>query len=251
KRAIIIEVSPDNLGIYEVQNSNALLCSNHFQSDALKNDSRNIDQIENSHSKYRYDRFVELMSKTPNVGAIEAAAILRNKEGLNEIPLGYGNEKALNQLLAHHGIIFKPEDLLVWVSANPYQMGEFVCYDLNKVFNNPHSSQSLQETNLNIPKDPFIETQAYENYEAYRVEDRKMDVFIENNSGLTPDFVKKYQSLNSDFWIVYYKAGLYYYKQKNYAAARSEFEKTLSKEITTLPAKERIEKYLRKIKRKE
>ena len=92
--------------------------------------------------------------------------------------LGYGNEKALNQLLSHHGIIFKPEQKLVWVSANPYQLGEFVCYDLNTIFTKENEKGvSLQQENLIIPKDTFLETVEYKNYELFRIEDRKMDVF--------------------------------------------------------------------------
>ena len=137
KRAILIEVSPDNFGVYEVPNSNQLICSNHFQSDNLKNGERNQEQILNSHSKYRFDKMVELFEENPKINPQIAAKILRDREGLQHLPLGYGNEKALNQLLAHHGIIFKPEQRLVWVSANPYQMGEFVCYDLKAIFDHP------------------------------------------------------------------------------------------------------------------
>ena len=38
--------------------------------------------------------------------------------------------------------------------------------------------------------------------------------------------------------------------QTNYAAAKAAFEKALTKEITTLPSKNRIEEYLYKIKTK-
>ncbi len=253
KKAIIIEVSPNNFGVYDVPNSNQLICSNHFQSDNLKDGKRNQAQIVNSHSKYRFDKMVELFNENPKINPQIAANILRNKEGLNNLPIGYGNEKALNQLLAHHGVIFKPEQRLVWVSANPYQLGEFVCYDLNKVFNDKNFNDtivSLESDNLNIAQDAFLETQAYKNYEEFRVEDRKMDVFLENKKGLEPDFIKIYQSLNSDYWIVYYKLGQYFYKQKEYSKAKMYLEMALTKEITTLTAKLEIEKELKKIYRK-
>lgn len=252
-KAVIIEVAPKGFGVYEVPNSNQLICSNHFQSAALKNDKNNQYQIENSHSQYRFDRMEQLFDVNPKINPKIAADILRNKEGLNNLPLGYGNEKALNQLIAHHGIIFKPKDRLVWVSANPYQLGEFVCYDLNKVFKNRRKQDSivsLQEENLNIPKDSFLETTEYANYEKFRIEDRKMDAFLKNKKDLPLDFAKNYQSLNPDYWVVYYKIGLYFYQKKSYQLAKEQFEKALTKEITTLPAKEEIQKYLKKIKRK-
>ncbi len=253
KKAIIIEVSPNNFGVYDVPNSNQLLCSNHFQSKALKDNERNLFQITNSHSKYRYDKLVELFDQNPKINPEIAASILRDKEGLNHLPLGYGNEKALNQLLAHHGVIFKPEQRLVWVSANPYQLGEFVCYDLNKVFQkrDPNDSiVSLQVDRLNIAKDPFVDTKAFTDYEQFRIEDRKMDAFLKNKTGLTPEFIKYYQSLNPDYWLVYYKVGIYFYHEKQYKEAKPHLEKALTKEITTLPDTQAIEKYLKKINRK-
>lgn len=253
KKAALIEVSPNNFGVYEVPNSNdQLLCSNHFQSAELKNDKRNLYQIENSHSQYRYDKLIEDFNENPKIYPEIAAKILRDREGLDEKAIGYGNEKALNQMLAHHGVIFKPEQRLVWVSANPYQMGEMVCYDLNTVFRERKSGEpiSFAQSQLNIPADPFLQTDAYKIYEQFRVEDRKMDALLENKTGMEPDFVKKYQSLNPDFWVVYYKPGKYYFENKDYASAKPELEKALTKEITTLPAKKAIEKMLRKINKK-
>lgn len=252
-KAIIIEVAPDDFGVYEVPNSNQLICSNHFQSLELKNHNGNQFQIESSHSKYRFDRMEQLFDENPKINPQIAADILRNKEGFNNLPLGYGNEKALNQLLTHHAIIFKPKERLVWISSNPYQLGEFVCYDLNKVFENRNvkdSIVSLQKENSNIPKDAFLETTQYADYEKFRIEDRKMDAFLENKKDLPIDFAEKYQSLNPDYWVVYYKIGLYFYQKKSLQLAQEQLEKALTKEITTLPQKEEIQKYLKKIKRK-
>jgi predicted choloylglycine hydrolase len=252
-KAMIIEVSPDNMGIYDVANGNQLICSNHFQSDSLKSDGSNQYQIKNSHSKYRFDRLEQLLNENKKINSQIAVDILRNKDGLNNLPLGYGNEKALNQLLAHHGVVFKPAQRLVWVSANPYQMGEFVCYDLNKIFSNQKFNDtimSLEEEKLNIPKDPFLETVEYKNYEQFRIEDKKMDISLEKKEDLTPDFIKFYQALNPNYWVVYYKAGLYFYQNKKFVLAQEQFEKALTKEISTLLEKEEVSYYLKKTKRK-
>jgi predicted choloylglycine hydrolase len=252
-KAVLIEIAPDKLDVFDVANSDQLICSNHFQSEGLKNNDRNIAQIKDSHSQYRFERMTQLLDQSPKVTPQVAVDILRNKDGLNNLPLGYGNEKAINQLLSHHGIVFKPSQLLVWVSANPYQMGEFVCYDLNKVFKDRKFTDtivSLQDEKLDIAKDPFLETVQYKNYELFRVEDRKMDNFLENKKEISTSFIESYQSLNPDYWVVYYKVGLYFYQKKEYKAAQTEFEKALTKEITTLPKKEEIEKYIQKIKRK-
>ena len=251
-KAVLIEVSPEKMGVYDVPNSNQLICSNHFQSDALKNDERNQSQITNSHSKYRFDRMQELFTENPKINPKIASEILRNKNGLKDIPLGFGNEKALNQLMAHHGIIFKPKEKLVWVSANPYQLGEFVCYNLDSIFKERKTGTiiSFEEENLNIAKDPFIETTAYKNYQKFRIEDDKIDLYLKNKTAIPLEFIQNYQSLNPDYWVVYYKVGLYFYRKKQFQFAQTNFEKALTKEITTAPEKAAIEKYLKKIKRK-
>jgi hypothetical protein len=251
-KAVLIEVSPEKMDIFDVPNTNQLICSNHFQSEAYKNDERNKQQIENSHSKYRFQRMQELFTENPKINPEIASEILRNKDGLQNIALGYGNEKALNQLMAHHGVIFKPKEKLVWVSSNPYQLGEFVCYNLDSVFKDKKSNSinSFEEENLNIAKDPFIETEAFKNYKKFRIEDHKMDSYLKNKTEIPLNFIQDYQSLNPDYWVVYYKTGLYFYQKKNFLLAQENFKKASTKEITTVPDKEAIEKYLKKLKRK-
>ena len=109
---------------------------------------------------------------------------------------------------------------------------------------------SLQQQNLNIAKDPFLETIAYRDYENFKIEDRKMDFFLKNKAGLTAAFAENYQSLNPDYWLVYYKVGLYYQQLAAYPLAQQNFETALTKEITTLPQRQVVQRKLRKIKRK-
>ncbi len=251
-KAVLIEVSPKKMDVYEVPNSNQLICSNHFQSETFKNEKRNQTQITDSHSEYRFERMEELLSENKKINPEIASEILRDKNGLNDIPLGFGNEKALNQLLAHHGIIFKPKEKLVWVSANPFQLGEFVCYNLDSIFNGrkTNTAISFEQENLNIPKDPFIETEAFQNFKKFKAENHQMDLYLKKEETISPEFMQQYQSLNPDYWVVYYKAGLYFYQKKQFRAAQINFEKALTKEITTAPEKAKIEKYLKKLKRK-
>lgn len=251
KNAVIIEVSPKNFGVYKVQNTSKVFCTNHFQSDAYKDDVRNQKHIKESHSAYRYEKLQELLQEEKKLNPEKMAAILRDRSGLKDESIGYGNEKALNQLLAHHAIIFSPQKRLVWVSSNPYQLGEFVCYDLNEIF----SEKGLQhndfsKSQLNIAKDPFADSQDFKNYEEYRKVTLKINDVIDNKEMLTDSFLTHYQSLNPDFWKVYFLAGKYYYHRKEFSKAKIQFEKALTKEITTVPDQKTIEKYLTKTNKK-
>ncbi|WP_026450839.1 acyl-CoA--6-aminopenicillanic acid acyl-transferase [Aequorivita capsosiphonis] len=251
KKAAIIEVAPDNFGVYDVENTDELICSNHFQSEAYKNDERNLKWIAESHSKYRFDRMEELISEQNKLNVPDAVAILRNKKGLDNKEIGFGNEKALNQLLAHHGIVFKPESGKVWVSSNPYQLGEFVEYDLDEVFSNREGNPSmttLSSPKENVPEDPFVHSKEYKDYEAYRILEREVEAAISKEENISPETLSALQQKNPEYWKAYYLTGKYYFGKKYRAAARNAFEMALTKEITTVPDKERIEKYLQKLK---
>jgi len=249
KNVVIIEVSPNNFGVYKVENTSKVFCTNHFQSEAYKNDKRNQKQIVESHSEYRYEKLQELLQENKKLNPEKMASILRDKSGLKDEEIGYGNEKAINQLLAHHAVIFSPQKKLVWVSSNPYQLGEFVCYDLNEIFSDKRlKSGVFAKSELNIAKDPFVDSQDFENYEEFKFAHSEIqDAIDSDNMILTDDFIPHYQSLNPDFWLVYYQSGKYYFKQKEYLKAKTEFEKALTKEITTIPDRESIQKYLKKI----
>lgn len=252
KNAVIIEVSPDNFGVYKVENTSRVFCTNHFQSEAYKNDKRNQKHILESHSEYRYEKLQELLEENKKLNPEKMASILRDKSGLKGEKIGYGNEKAINQLLAHHAVIFSPQKKLVWVSANPYQLGEFVCYDLNEIFSDKRlKSGELAKSNLNIAKDPFINSQEYKNYEEYKKLSSQIEDAIDGKTKILSDqFINNYQSLNPDFWFLYYQAGKYYFNKKEYSKAKIQFDAALKKEITTVPDKENVEEYLKKTLKK-
>ena len=222
KNAVIIEVSPTQFGVYKVENSSEILCTNHFQSEAYKKDKRNQKHIEESHSEYRYEKLQELLKEKKKLNPEKMAAILRDKSGLKGKEIGFGNEKALNQLLAHHAVIFSPEKRLVWVSANPYQLGEFVCYDLNVIFSeNRLKNGVFAKAEFNIAKDSFVDSEAFKNYEKYKVLNAEIQKSIDNHVVLSDGYLADYQSLNSEFWWVYFLAGKYYFEQKNYSKAKT------------------------------
>ncbi|WP_307453408.1 MULTISPECIES: C45 family peptidase [Chryseobacterium] len=251
RKAVIIEVSPDNFGVYQAENSDKLFCTNHFQSDAYAHDKRNQKHILESHSEYRYEKLQELMEKNRTLNPEKMAALLRDRSGLKDRALGYGNEKAINQLIAHHAVIFSPEKRLVWVSSNPYQLGEFVCYDLNKIFSGKSKEGGFSVPGMTIAEDPFVRTSDFKKYQEYKTLSPVIEKAIHHTEAeLNEEWIAHYQSLNPDFWLVYERAGRYYFERGEYAKAKTEFEKALTKEITTVPDKENTEKYLKKTLRK-
>lgn len=253
RTAILIEVSPSDFGVYEVENSDQLICSNHFQSEAYAEDRNNLKAIDESHSQYRYNRMKELLSENQELNPEKAVSILRNRNGLSDVPLGYGNEKAINQLLAHHGIVFKPEEGKAWVSSNPYQMGEFVAYDLEKAFSkfqNGIIKSSVSEEELNIQESDFIRSEAFRAYEKYRKLEQEVKTELTNNVSVKDGKAEKLVKLNPDFWEAWYLAGMIYYENEDYRNALIHFKQAGKREVTTKPDEELIAKMIRKSYRK-
>ena len=245
RKAVLIEVSPKKFGVYEAPN--AVLCTNHFQSASYQNDKKNQQHIAHTHTAYRYAKLQEFIKEDTPFTPAKIAKVLRSTEGLQGATLGYGNEKALNQLLAHHAVIFKPEERLVWVSTAPYQLGTFVAYDLKKVFAEEQypSHQAYPQTDLNIPADTFMYSKAYKDYERYRVLEHKIEHHLRSHTPLDITQVAPITQLNPHYWKAYYLLGCVYEEKGDASTAHSLFEKALQCEI---PYQEERQAILKKIK---
>jgi len=253
-RTALIEKSPTHLDLYNT-NTDLILCTNHFQGDTFKTEKNNIENIERSASMYRYKRLQELMDRSPKLDYLNVAAILRDQKGLHDANIGIGNEKAINQLICHHSIIFEPEKLLFWVSTQPFQLGEYVCYDLKKIFAEAPGmkvDKEMNEAALTIPADSFVYSDAWKGFlrfRDYRLQLRnaihqkqKLDAESDVEAGIV--------KANPEFWETYYYLGEYYRLERNKAKALSYFQTALTKEINDKGEVENIEKKIKELNSK-
>ncbi|MBZ0097929.1 MAG: C45 family peptidase, partial [Taibaiella sp.] len=156
-KAVVIGKTPNELDIYDPAKDN-IQCTNHYQSEAFEQQELNLEQKDRSASVYRYKRLQELMAGNYPLTPQKMADILRDRKGLGNADIGNGNEKAVNQLIAHHSVIFQPDSLRMWVSTGNWQLGEYICYDLRKVFalQGLKKDTTIIETVLTIPADSFM-----------------------------------------------------------------------------------------------
>jgi hypothetical protein len=149
-RAAIIEKSPQQTALYS-PDGEYLICTNHYQSPTFAADKYNVENIATSDSPYRFRRIEELIEAAGSIDPAGAAAILRDRLGVGGEDIGPDNPQSINQTFAHHSVIFKPGELLLWVCAAPGSRGEYVCYDLKKIFAAPDFSAELRTSPLTIP----------------------------------------------------------------------------------------------------
>jgi isopenicillin-N N-acyltransferase like protein len=241
-KAVVIEKTPESMDMYSTDN-NFITCANHFQGKELSKLPSNEIQIKESASAYRYKRLNELLAEKGTNTVQKTVDILRDRYGIHNADIGMGNEKALNQLIAHHSIVFEPKKRLVWVSTAPWQLGQYVAYDLNKIFS-MHGLQSNTEvwdSVLNIAPDTFLHTQAFKDFMVFRrLKQQMLD-------GMDID-VQQLIASNPNFYYTWVLAGDYEFRHHNYPQAKQYYEMALTKEIATKPEEERIKKQVLKCK---
>ncbi len=248
-KTALIEKSISKTVLFE-SDTNLLICSNHYQSDSFKTDKNNIENIATSASMYRFLRTQELLNQHEQLDYKNVAAILRNQKGRGNKNIGIGNEKALNQLIAHHAIIFQPEKLRFWVSANPYQLGEFVCYDLKKVFAQAPTIQTetvLNEPALTVPADSFLFSPDWKNFLEWKQLKERVKQATKNKIKLQQEekIVEQFISYNPEFWETYFYLAEYYCATGEKNLAKKNFGRALSKEINNTHEADKIRQKLK------
>lgn len=245
-KVAIIEKTPTQIGIYETKR-NYITCANHFQSESFKTDDLNLQNIKESDSPYRFKRVSELIRRERQLDVRDAADILRNQKGIGGAELGMGNEKAINQLIAHHSVIFKPKQRLVWVSTAPYQLGKFVAYDLNKIFADTfqlNGKQPITVDSLTIPVDNFLLSTDYRNFKQFKLLRKELKQATKDRTDLHADFERSFLMLNPELFKTHALLGDYYKAKDDCETAREHYEMALTKEI---PKKEESDQLNKKI----
>jgi len=164
----------------------------------------------------------------------KAATILRDQRGVNDKFVGYGNSKTLNQLIAHHGILFKPEKREMWISTPPYQLGEFIYYNLNDVFSRNGTFQPVDS--LKIRSDPFLASNDYKKFEAFKVTKQKISKYV--MLGVPFDLSREeevaFVANNPESFLPYLFLGDYFKMKKNFKKAISYYREALKRDVASL-----------------
>ena len=251
-KAATIEKSPDDLALFETEND-YIICSNHFQSTEMQKEEFADSNIPDYATTYRLERVEELLAENPKLDVNNVTQILRDQRGLDNENIGMGNEKAVNQLIAHHSIIFKPEELKVWVSSSPFQLGEYICYDLKKVFGeakNIVKPTIIYEENLIIPADTFLYSKDYTNFVRFKEIRTQIQAAIKSNIRIVEEdyLFNEIMELNPEFFETYVYIGNYFKHFNEPDKSVLAFQKALTKEIPNIYQKNNIVEKLNELK---
>jgi hypothetical protein len=142
---------PDRVGV-----------TNHFEG-PLKDDPKNLAVRENTSTVPRRDRLDELLLQVgPHEGDVpRAVAMLRDHQCAQGLSCELGDRRAIDALIATHGIVVDTTDRVLWVSAGPHLSGHFTRFDLKTIFAQGHSPETDTTAEI-LPDDPILHDGRYE-----------------------------------------------------------------------------------------
>ncbi len=250
--AAIIEKSPENTILYKV-NGEVLISTNHFQSKEFLNNKDNDDavkSIEGSHSLYRFNRLSELIREKGKITPLKAAEILRDPYGSGGRSIGLTNEKSINQFIAHHSVIFEPKKRMMWVSTDPWQLGEMVAYNLDSVFKKRNFNSSSDIVSLKIPRDSIMLNGVYKNVVKFKLLAGVIADAVKNKKRVPEYKLRELVECNPDYYYSYELIGNYYLSSGDKGTAIEMYQESLKRELPSNGVKKDIYGKINKLKKR-
>lgn len=135
--------------------------TNHFEGPSAS-DPKNIAVEKHTSTLPRRRRGDELLAQLDHPATIaDAVALLRDRRGVGGKKLPLGDRRAINALIATHGVVMDTTHRAMWVSEAPHLLGRFIKFDLRRLLD-PHFNPLTDEPPITaIPADPLLTSGRY------------------------------------------------------------------------------------------
>jgi len=138
---------------------------------------------------------------------------------------------------------------LMWISTDPWQLGEMVAYNLDSVFNKKTFSKNSNIESLTIPKDSSMINGVYENVMKFKELVLVINDAAKNKKSLPDSRLELLLKYNPDYFYTYQLLGDYYESASLYNKAIEMYEESLKREISSNEVKDEILEKLNKLKK--
>lgn len=231
-----IEKSPEKMCVVYGEKG-LTINTNHFRGGVFADDKWNMENIENSDSRYRYERIEELADSLKVLDTDDVAYILRDRRGHGGKDIGYTNQKSVNQLIANHSVIFEPEKRNIWIAGGRgWQYGAFLRYNLDSVL----ATGRFNSVVCDIAADSLFLASQLDSVILYRNMAREL---VAGGSSIC---IERFISLNPQYYNTWVMAAEEYAARGDYGRAAECCRIALEKEIATRWERSDIEKKLEK-----
>ncbi len=135
--------------------------TNHFEG-PLKDDPRNQRVLATTTTGPRRARLDEMLAEVgPHEATVQrAVAMLRDHACAGGVACPLGDRRAIDALIATHGIVADTTERALWVSAGPHLSGRFVRFDLRAIFAPGHDPAGDPEPQI-LAEDPILHDGRY------------------------------------------------------------------------------------------
>ncbi len=156
-KAVVVERVPGREQWVRALGERAVV-TNHFEGPSAQ-DPKNLAVRAKTSTLARAARGKELVTKLDHPATVkDAVALLRDRRaaGGGELPLG--DRRAIDAIIATHGVVFDTTDKTLWVSEGPHLLGRFVKFSLD-----PGAGPAQT-----IAADPLMRSEEYRRFVATR-----------------------------------------------------------------------------------
>ena len=131
-RAAVAERVPGK-DIYHYSVGPKTVITNHFVGPSAK-DPKNVrvKAVTSTLDRWRRGRQLLGRLRLPATAA-DAVRLLRDRSGVNDVKIPLGDRRAIDALIATHGVVMDTAERTLWVSAGPHLLGRFVAFDLGRL----------------------------------------------------------------------------------------------------------------------
>jgi hypothetical protein len=131
--------------------------TNHFEG-PWKDDPANLQVKRETSTLARRARLDELLSRLhPGATVEDAIAVLRDKRGVGDSPLPSGDRRAIDALIATHGVVIDTTARTMWVSEGPHLLGRFIRFDVGRLLAKDYDPKVEREI-VATGADPLLST---------------------------------------------------------------------------------------------
>lgn len=244
-----IEKSPEEIELYRSSDKDMLLCTNHFQSEKFMQNERNLMNINQTDTKYRIELLAELLGKKEKFDAEDAMGVLLNPYGKGGENIGFGNEMAINQLIAHHSVVFEPDSFNIYVCTQPKDFNPYVKFNLQDILNVVVETHGRASNDFGRASDYKIACQYISVADSVRQSDEyrgyKGYLYLKSRKDLT-SFPDELPKMNPMYFESYDIAGDIYIMFNAKEIACERWQKALECKIPKLAQRKAIEDKIKK-----
>ncbi|HYP87792.1 MAG TPA: C45 family peptidase [Polyangiaceae bacterium] len=144
--------------------------TNHFEA-GLRDDPKN-ERVRASTStlprRASGDRLLAALPTDAPITPLAAAKLLRDRDAPDGSTLPLGDRRAINALIATHGVIMQTGARILWVSESPHLLGQFRAFDLRRLLAPDYDPETDASPLATLPEDDLLTSGRYAAWKAAR-----------------------------------------------------------------------------------